>query len=62
MTSWIWALSFSVLGPVPESGTFYKYSSQEECQRALTALKQEKKAQNKILVGSCQLVLKDKNK
>ena len=62
MGAWVWALYFSVLGPMPEHGAFYKYSSQEECQRALVALKQEKKAQNKTVVGSCQQVLKDNKK
>lgn len=60
MKTWIWALTFTVLGPNPEHGTSNKYTTQAECEQALAALKQEKQRQNKSIVGSCKLVLKEK--
>ena len=53
MHTWIWALTFTVLGPVPEHGSLVKYSSRTECEQALVALKQQKKTENKAIVGTC---------
>jgi hypothetical protein len=49
----IWVLSFSVLGPVPESGEQAKYKTQAECQAALVQKREEFRAQNKQIVASC---------
>ena len=49
----IWVLSFSVLGPVPESGEQAKYKTQEECRAAVVQKREEFRAQNKQIVASC---------
>lgn len=61
MTIWVWVLTYTVLGVNPEHRTFSKYETQQECEQALISLKQEKKLQNKNIVGSCVLTLKEKN-
>ena len=49
----IWVLSFSVLGPVPESGELAKYKTQAECEQAKIQKREEYQAQNKRIVASC---------
>jgi hypothetical protein len=54
----IWVLSFSVVGPVPESGEQAKFKTQQECQVALVQKREEFKSQNKRIVGTCNLTTK----
>ena len=49
----IWVLSFSVLGPVPESGELAKYKTQAECEQAKIQKREEYAAQKKRIVASC---------
>lgn len=49
----IWVLSFSVLGPIPESGELAKFNTKIECQQALEQKRQEYKEKNKKVVGTC---------
>ena len=49
----IWVLTWSVLGPVPESGEWAKYSSRQECEAALQQKREEYQAQKKRIVASC---------
>ena len=49
----IWVLSWSVLGPVPESGEQAKFKTQAECEQARTQKREEFKSQNKRIVASC---------
>ena len=49
----IWVLSFSVLGPVPESGEQAKFKTQAECEQARAQKREEFKSQNKQIVASC---------
>jgi hypothetical protein len=50
----IWVLSFSILGPVPESGELAKYKTKEECQEALQQKQEEYKLKHKAVVGNCR--------
>jgi hypothetical protein len=56
----IWVLSFSVLGPVPESGEQAKFKTQTECEQAREQKREEFRAQNKRIVTSCTLSTKNK--
>ena len=49
----IWVLSWSVLGPVPESGEQAKFKTQAECEQARVQKQEEFRAQNKRIVASC---------
>ena len=49
----VWVLSFSVLGPVPESGELAKYKTQAECEQAREQKREEFRSQNKRIVTSC---------
>ena len=49
----IWVLSWSVLGPVPESGEQAKFKTQAECEQARTQKREEFRSQNKRIVASC---------
>ena len=51
----IWVLSFSVLGPVPESGELAKYKTQAECEQARAQKREEFRAQNKQIVATCHV-------
>ena len=53
MTTWVWVVSFSVLGTNPEHGIFGMFSNRVECQQALQTRKQEMKANGKEIVGTC---------
>jgi hypothetical protein len=57
-TTFIWVLSFTVLGPVPEYKTFAKYQTKQECEQALEQSKAEYKTKKKVIVGSCTLTMK----
>ena len=54
----IWVLSFSVLGPVPESGEQAKYKTQAECEQARIQKREEYQAQKKRIVATCHLSTK----
>ena len=54
----IWVLSFSVLGPVPESGEQAKFKTQEECRAAVVQKREELRAQDKQIVATCNLSIK----
>jgi hypothetical protein len=49
----IWVLSWSVLGPVPDSGELAKYKTQAECEQARDQKREEFRAQNKKIVVRC---------
>lgn len=49
----IWVLSWSVLGPVPESGEQAKFKTQTECEQARAQKREEFRAQNKQIVATC---------
>jgi hypothetical protein len=49
----IWVLSWSVLGPVPESGEQAKFKTQAECEQARAQKREELRSQNKRIVASC---------
>jgi hypothetical protein len=49
----IWVLSWSVLGPVPESGEQAKFKTQAECEQARVQKREEYQAQKKRIVASC---------
>ena len=55
----IWVLSFSVLGPVPDSGELAKYKTQAECEQAKAQKREEYQAQKKRIVASCHPSTKD---
>lgn len=58
MSAWVWALTFTVLGAVPEHGTMTKYPTRKDCEESLQALKADYRQKGKNLVGSCTLILK----
>lgn len=49
----IWVLSFTVLGPVPESGEQAKFKTQEDCELARVQKREEYQAQKKRIVATC---------
>ena len=49
----IWVLSWSVLGPVPESGEQAKFKTQAECEQARIQKREEFQAQNKRIAVTC---------
>jgi hypothetical protein len=49
----IWVLTWSVLGPVPESGEQAKYKTQAECEQARIQKREEYQAQKKRIVATC---------
>lgn len=53
MGSWVWVATFSVLGSVPEHGTFGTFSTKQECIQALEVRRQEYRQRGKELVGTC---------
>jgi hypothetical protein len=57
--SLIWVLTFTVLGPTPESGESPKYKTKQECLQALEQKRQEFKPRNKTVVGSCHQTTKE---
>ena len=54
----IWVLSFTILGPIPQHKTFDKYETKEACQQALQAAREQLKSEGKNIVGTCSLMLK----
>ena len=57
-TAFVWVLSFTILGATPEHKEFAKYSSKEECERALVETKAEYREKKKQIAGSCKVVMK----
>jgi hypothetical protein len=55
----IWVLTFSVLGPAPESGESPKYKTKQDCLQALEQKREEYKSKNKTVVGSCHVTSKE---
>lgn len=49
----IWVLSWSVLGPVPESGEQAKFKSKAECEQASAQKREEYKDKKLRVVTSC---------
>jgi hypothetical protein len=49
----IWVLTWSVLGPVPESGEQAKFKTQAECEQARTQKREEYQVQKKRIVATC---------
>ena len=56
---WVWALSFTVLGVIPEHGYLTKYQTRAECEASLIAMKREYLQKGKNIVGTCTMVLKN---
>jgi hypothetical protein len=54
----IWVLSWSVLGPVPESGEQAKFATRADCELARAQKREEYQAQKKRIVASCTLSTK----
>lgn len=50
---WVWVVSFSVLGSVPEHGTFGQFETKSDCQAALENRRTEMLRRNKEIVGTC---------
>ena len=62
MSTWVWVLSYTILGSNPEHVTISKYQTQSECQQYLDTVKQERQARGQRVVGTCQYVLKASSK
>ena len=60
MSTWIWVLTFTVLGNPAEHGSLPKFNSRAECEQHLEVLKQEAQNKKKQLVGHCYLVMRGK--
>lgn len=50
---WVWVLSFTILGSVPEHGKIAKFQTQQECQRALVDKKLQEETKKREVVGTC---------
>jgi len=60
MNAYIWVLTYTLLGSNPEHHTLAKFNTKQECEQALIAVKEEKKSQNKKIVGVCKQTLTEK--
>lgn len=58
MSTWIWVLTYTLLGNPGEHGSMPKFETRTECEQHLQILKQEAQRNKKQLVGHCYLVLK----
>lgn len=58
MSTWVWVLTFTVLGAAPEHHTFAKYATKSECEQALQSIKQDRAQKKQQIAGSCKLVAK----
>ena len=58
MSTWIWVLTFTVLGSTAEHGHLAKFETRADCEQHLQVLKQEAQRNKKHLAGHCHLVLK----
>ena len=57
-TAFVWVLTFTILGVNPEHKSFAKYTTKQECERALEETKAEYKAKKKNISGTCIMSLK----
>lgn len=51
--SWIWVVSFSVLGSSTENGTFGAFETKAQCELALQQRQSDMRSKGKTLVGTC---------
>ena len=51
-------MSFSVIGPVPESGEFAKYKTKQECEQARIQKQEEYRSKNLKVVTVCNISTK----
>ena len=58
MSTWVWVLTFTMLGNPTEHGTMAKFETRGACEEHLTILKQEARNKKRQLVGHCHLVLR----
>ena len=58
MSTWIWVLTYTLLGNPGEHGSMPKFETRTECEQHLQVLKQEANNKKRQLVGHCYLVLK----
>lgn len=59
MSTWVWVLTYTILGTNPEYGSISKYLTQTECQQSLEAFKQDRQNRGQQVVAVCRRVLKD---
>lgn len=63
MNTWVWMLTFTILGSVPEHGTIAKFQTRSECEERLQAMRKDAQQEGKKLVGACSLLIQTtKNK
>lgn len=55
MTVWVWVATYSVLGALPEHGSFGMFITKAECQSALNQRIVEMKSKGREAVGTCFL-------
>jgi hypothetical protein len=53
--SWVWVLSFTVLGSKAEHVSLAKFETKSQCQTALEAKRQELKAKGSEIAAHCYL-------
>lgn len=53
--SWIWVLSFSVLGSQPEHGQQAKFETLQACQQAIVELRVQQAQRGREIVATCFL-------
>lgn len=54
----IWVLSWSTLGPVPESGEQAKFTSRADCEQARIQKQEEYKDKRQRVVTACNVIIK----
>ena len=59
--SWVWVISFSVLGSQSEHGMFGNFLTKTECEQALIEKRFQMLQQNKTIVGTCFVTQKKIN-
>lgn len=56
--TWVWVVTFTVLGSSGEHGTFGAYATKPECEAALLEKRLQMLSQNKTIVGTCYVTQK----
>lgn len=51
--SWVWILSFSILGSQPEHGQQAKYETRQACEQALADIQKRELQRGREVVGRC---------
>lgn len=51
--TWIWVVSFGVLGSATENGTFGAFETKTQCELALQQRQSEMRTRGRIMVGTC---------